>query len=56
LSDANSLLDEGGPGCRCTSHVTGGSLNHLLLVGAFPVLNLDDTAGDAAVPITAECQ
>ncbi len=65
---SDSVLDQGASGCSCTTQVTGapracsnitgsnGNLNNLKLVGAFPVLDLDGTAGDAAVTIEATCQ
>lgn len=66
---ANATLDQGAPGCEgCVTQVTGdgracnqitggsGSLNNLMLVSAFAVLDLDATVGDAAVTIQAECQ
>ena len=66
---ANALLDQGAPGCEaCVTQVTGdgracnqitggsGSLDNLMLVSTFAVLDLDGTVGDAAVTIQAECQ
>ena len=67
-NSADSLLDQGGPGCSCTTQVTGaprqcsnitganGNVLNLKLVSAVPVLDLDGTAGDAAVTIEARCQ
>jgi hypothetical protein len=66
---ANASLDHGAAGCeacvtqltgdgRACSQITGGngSVNNLLLVGSFAVLDLDANVGDAAVTIQAECQ
>lgn len=68
-NSADSLIDHQASGCsNCTTQVTGapracnnitgsnGNVNNLKLVGAFPVLDLDGTAGDAAVTIEAKCQ
>ncbi len=71
IFDANNvggnLIDQGASGCDCTTQVTGvpkacsqitgasGDLDNLRMVGGFAVLDLDSTAGDAAVTIEAEC-
>ena len=64
----NNLLDQTGSGCSncitqtsgalksCNSMITGSGLNGLKLAGALVALDVDSTAGDAAITLTATCQ
>jgi hypothetical protein len=65
---ADALLDDHVPGCTscitqavgdartCNQILGSGGVGSLRLAAAFTVLDLDPTAGDAAVTIQAECQ
>ncbi len=67
-NSSDSLLDQQGNGCSncqtqvngvsksCNSMVNGSGLNGMTMAAALVALDVDSTAGDAAVTVTATCQ
>ena len=64
----NNLLDNNGSGCSgcitevtgaaktCAAMINGTGLNGMRMAGALVALDVDSTAGDAAITLTATCQ
>ena len=67
-NSADNLLDNGGAGCAncitsvtgalksCNSMINGSGLNAMRMAGALVALDVDSSAGDAAITLTATCQ